>query len=98
MKKENFLSRMLDKIKSGWKRLGEPDIDDGLGDSATAKAVQKIIEVQEKVKKQRSFVQRVETDPLIERYGEIKQGNPVYDAACKASQTERNNKSEDLTK
>ena len=98
MKKENFLSLIIDKIKSSWKRLGEPDIDDGLVDANTAKQVQEIIAVQEKVKKQRNFVQRVETDPLIERYGEIKQGNPVYDAACKASQTERNNKSKDLTK
>ena len=95
MGKENFLSKLLDKIKKAWKRLGEADIDDGLGDAVTAKEVQKIEKVQEEVKKQRSFVPRVKIDPLIEKYGEIKEGNPVYDAARKASQTEISIKKED---
>ena len=66
-----------------------------IGDAVTAKEVQKIEKVQEEVKKQRSFVPRVKIDPLIEKYGEIKEGNPVYDAARKASQTEISIKKED---
>ena len=96
MKKENLLVRFLNKIKSTWERLGEPDIEDGLVDSNTAMEVQKIIEVQEKVKKQKSFVTRVEKiDPLLEKYGEIKEGNPVYDAARKVTDTEKKIKSDD---
>ena len=63
--KENILTRVFNKIKAGWTRLGEPDINNAmLGDldAATAKEVKAIQEVQEKVHEQRGFVPRAKVN------------------------------------
>ena len=60
-KKINILSRILERAKKGWERLGEPDIIDEKDlslDASMAKELKEIEQVQEKVHEQRSVVQR----------------------------------------
>ncbi len=59
-KKRNIFSRMFEMVKKGWKRLGEPDIDNlvDINDASTAKEVRRIQEVQEQVHEQKGFVPR----------------------------------------
>jgi len=94
MAKENFLKRFFNKIKNGWKRLGEPDIEiDNEKDPKLAKKVAELKEVQKKVRE--GFVERIGTrgnkkvDPLIERFGEAEPGNPIFDQAKKISKDEK---------
>jgi len=61
VKKENFLSRIINKIKEGWERLGEPDINDGM-DKDLSEEVERLNKVQEQVHAQGGFVQKAEVD------------------------------------
>ena len=101
MKKENFLSKIFNGIKKILERINQVDVEDSVAILTKEEKAEyeNAIKVQNEVKKQRSFVQKVNPDPLMKKYGEPKEGNPIYDVAHKMRIDEEEEKEDDeLTK
>ncbi len=76
MGNKNILSKIINGIKNGWERLGEPDIPDGTDINATViKEVEEIKKVQEKVHEQGGFVPKARVNEERAQVNAKKRGN-----------------------